>query len=145
MLKLTRVLVAALLTANLLFTTASPVWARLDSARLAQGAGEEIGRQLQAAGGAQGAGLGEPVDPRVTVVLLIRTVLRLLGLVLLVFIIYAGFLWMTAGGNEEQITKAKATIRNAVIGLIILLSAYSITIFAARLALGYGSSSIPFF
>ena len=135
--KLTRLFLTTLLAANLIFSTASPA--------LAQGAGDEIAQQLQAAGGAQGAGLGEPVDPRVTVVLLIRTVLRLLGLVLLVFIIYAGFLWMTAGGNEEQITKAKATMRNAIIGLIIILSAYSITIFVARLALGTGGSSVPFF
>lgn len=108
------------------------------SAVQAQGtAGEEIGKQLEAATGQGGANLGTPVDPRVTIVLIIRFLLNLTGLVLLGLILYAGYLWMTAGGNEEQVTKAKQLIRNAVIGLIIVLSAYSITIFAANLARGF--------
>ena len=55
--------------------------------------------------------------------------LGLLGVVLLLLSIYAGFLWMTAGGNEEQVAKAKTLLRNAIIGLIITLSAYSISYF----------------
>jgi len=50
--------------------------------------------------------------------------------------VYAGFLWMTAGGVEENVTKAKSLLMQAVIGLAIVLSAYSITIFATKLALG---------
>jgi hypothetical protein len=36
---------------------------------------------------------------------------------------------MTAGGNEEQVAKAKKNISNAVIGLVIILSAYAVTWF----------------
>ena len=102
-------------------------------------ASAEMGRQLQAAAGQNGAALGAPVDPRVTVVLIIRVLLSLTTLVLIGLNIYAGVQWMTAGGNEEQVTGAKTTIRNATIGLIIVLSAYSITIFAANLARGYST------
>lgn len=102
----------------------------------AQGAGQDIAEQLKAAAGAQGAALGEPIDPRVTIIFIIRVLLGLTTLVLVSLNVYAGFLWMTAGGNEEQVTKAKDTIRNATIGLIIVLSAYSITIFATYLARG---------
>ena len=102
-------------------------------------ASAEMGKQLQAAAGAQGAALGTPVDPRVTIVFIIRVLLSLTTLVLIGLNIYAGFQWMTAGGNEEQVTGAKTTIRNATIGLIIVLSAYSITIFAANLARGYST------
>lgn len=100
-------------------------------------AGQEITSQLEAAAGPQGAGLGEPQDPRLTVVLIIRFLLNLIGIILVGLNVYAGYLWMTAGGNEEQITKAKGLLRNGVIGLIIVLSAYSITLFAANLARGY--------
>jgi flagellar biosynthesis protein FlhB len=60
---------------------------------------------------------------------IIFTGLSLLAVVFVVLIIIAGFQWMTAGGNEEQIANAKKNISNAVIGLIIILSAYSITWF----------------
>ncbi len=53
--------------------------------------------------------------------------LSLIGVILLVIVVYAGFLWLTAGGNEDQVARAKQLIRNGVIGLIIALSAYLIT------------------
>jgi hypothetical protein len=43
--------------------------------------------------------------------------------------IYAGILWMTAQGNEQQVSKAKNLLINATIGLIITLAAYAITSF----------------
>ena len=44
-------------------------------------------------------------------------------------IIYAGFEWMTAQGDEKKVDKAKDTLTRAVIGLIIIIAAYSITYF----------------
>ena len=74
--------------------------------------------------------LGLPsTDIRIIIARIIRAALGLLGIILLVIIIYAGYLWMTAGGNDEQIGKAKNIIKNAVIGLIIIMSAYAITQF----------------
>ncbi len=74
--------------------------------------------------------LGLPsTDIRIIIARVIRAALGLLGIILLVIIIYAGYLWMTAGGNDEQIGKAKSIIRNAVIGLVIVLSSYAITQF----------------
>ncbi len=76
-------------------------------------------------------------DIRVIIANIIKVALSLLGIILVVLIMYAGFLWMTAGGNEEQITKSKAMLKNAVIGLAIILSAYSIVWFIFRM-LGVG-------
>jgi len=59
----------------------------------------------------------------------IQTFLMLLGIIFLAYTVYAGYLWMVARGNEEQLTKAKAVIRSSVIGLIIILGAYAITAF----------------
>lgn len=57
------------------------------------------------------------------------------GVIFVVLIVYGGFLWMTAQGNEEQVTQSKTLIRNAVIGIIIVFSAFVITQ-ALLLALG---------
>lgn len=74
--------------------------------------------------------LGLPAtDIRLIIARIIRIALGLLGTVLVVLIMYAGFLWMTAGGNEEQIAKAKAMLKNAIIGLAIILSAVAIVTF----------------
>ncbi len=71
-------------------------------------------------------------DPRITVARIIQVALGLLGTIALVLVIYAGFKWMTAAGNEDAATEAKSIIFSSVIGLAIILSAYSITTFIVR-------------
>lgn len=61
--------------------------------------------------------------------IVIRAALSLVGVIFLVLMVYAGYLWMTARGEEAQIDKAKKIISSSIIGLIILLAAYSITTF----------------
>ena len=58
---------------------------------------------------------------------LIKTALGFLGSLILIIIIYAGFLWLTAGGNTEQVEKAQKWMLNAVIGLVIITMAFFIT------------------
>ncbi len=76
-------------------------------------------------------GLGN-YDVRITVARIINVVLGLLGTIALVIIIYAGFLWMTAGGSEDKSEKARGILFAAVIGLAIILSAYAITRFVVE-------------
>jgi len=76
----------------------------------------------------QATGLGYH-DIRFTTARIISATLGLLGTIAVVIIIYAGFKWMTAGGNDENVTSAKKILIAAVIGLIIILSAYAITRF----------------
>jgi phage shock protein PspC (stress-responsive transcriptional regulator) len=64
-----------------------------------------------------------------TVAQLIRVVLGFLGLLFIVLIIYAGFVWMTSAGNEERVSKAKKIMVAAIIGVAIVLAAYLITVF----------------
>ena len=68
-------------------------------------------------------------DVRVTIARIIRQAMAFIGIVMVVLMLYAGFLWMTAGGNDEQIGKAKGIIVAAIIGLAIVLSAYALTTF----------------
>jgi len=62
----------------------------------------------------------------------INVVFGLTGVIVFVLMIYAGILWMTAGGNDEQVKKAQKIIQRAVIGLIIVVLAYAITYFILK-------------
>ena len=59
----------------------------------------------------------------------IRIALSIVGIVFVSLIIYAGYIWLTAAGRPEPIVKAKKILQQSVIGLFIILSAYSITTF----------------
>ena len=94
--------------------------------------------------------LGDVADPNktglsdnlgTTVATVIKAVLALVGTIFLVLTIYAGILWMTAQGNEEQVTKAVGIIKASVIGLIIIMSAYAITYFVTKSLGGAGGTS----
>ena len=69
---------------------------------------------------------------------IIKVVLGLLGTIFVILMIYAGILWMTAGGNDEQVKKAQKIIQRAVIGLIIVVLAYAITYFIFKELGGLG-------
>lgn len=59
----------------------------------------------------------------------VQGALGLLGIIFLILMVYGGYAWMTAHGDEQKVTKAKDTIRSAIIGLIVVLGAYAISYF----------------
>jgi len=73
-------------------------------------------------------GLGT-ADLASTIIKIVQWVLGFLGLIAVIMIMYGGFIWMTAAGNEERIKKAKKIIVRAVIGLLIVLLAWAIVLF----------------
>ncbi|MFH1230999.1 MAG: Ig-like domain-containing protein, partial [Planctomycetota bacterium] len=64
-----------------------------------------------------------------TVARIINVVLGFLGVIAVLLILYAGFIWMTSQGNSEKIQRAKLILISAVIGLLIVLSAYTLARF----------------
>lgn len=68
-------------------------------------------------------------DITVTVAKIVRQFLGLLGIVAVVIVLIGGFEWMTAGGNEENVGKAKKRIMQGVIGLALILSAFAVAQF----------------
>ncbi len=65
---------------------------------------------------------------------IIQAALGIVGVVFLALTVYGGYLWMLARGSEEQAKKALEIIKMAVIGLVVVLAAYTITYFVvARL------------
>ncbi len=92
----------------------------------------------------QALGLGT-ADPKIIVANVIRAALGLLGVVAVCLFIYAGFLWMTSGGSEEKVDRARKMLINATVGLTIILASFAITQFVlSRLlsATGVGGSDI---
>lgn len=83
---------------------------------------------LNATAGAAGLATGAPTLP-VLVGRIIAASIGLVGVVFLVLMVYGGFLWMTARGDEQKVEKSKDLITAAVIGLIVVLAAYIITNF----------------
>jgi len=69
------------------------------------------------------------VNPGVIVAQIIKLALSVLGVIFVILTIHAGYLWMTANGDSEQVDAAKNKIKTAVIGLIIIIMAYTITYF----------------
>ncbi|MFH0854463.1 MAG: pilin [bacterium] len=65
--------------------------------------------------------------PAIIIANLIKWLLTILGVIFAVLIVYSGYLWLTAGGNDEQVGLAKKRIINAVLGLVLCLTAYAIT------------------
>ncbi len=93
-----------------------------------------------------GASMGNttPTDIRTTVARVINVVLGFLGIIFLGFTIYAGFLYMTAAGNEEKTQRALDMLRNAVIGLIIILAAWAITRFTVIILSRAANNSVDY-
>jgi cbb3-type cytochrome oxidase subunit 3 len=97
-----------------------------------------------------GTGTG---DIRITIARIVRGFLGFLGTIALLLVLYAGFTWMTAAGDAEKIDRAKKILTSAVIGLVIIMSAFAITSFILRQLLneagglgggaGGGGSSAP--
>ncbi len=80
-------------------------------------------------GAAAGIDSGQDSETQLynTVGLIINIGLGLLGIIFLIIALYAGFTWMTAGGDSDKVTKARQWLTNAILGLIIILSAYAIS------------------
>ena len=66
-------------------------------------------------------------DVRENITDMLRIAMGVLGTVAVVIVIYAGFLWMTAGGNDERVGQAKKWLYGGVIGLALILTSYSIS------------------
>ncbi|MEI7498464.1 MAG: hypothetical protein WCK11_04230 [Candidatus Falkowbacteria bacterium] len=77
---------------------------------------------------AENTGLKEQgkVDLPVKIGEVLGQVLSYIGLIFLGLVIYGGMLWMTAGGNEEKVKKSISLMIQAIVGLIIVSSAYII-------------------
>lgn len=79
-----------------------------------------------------GAGCATPKDG-VTVDSLIKTIVNVLswvvGVVAVIMIVYAGFQYVSSGGDSGKITNAKNTLIYAIIGLVVVAFSQAIVVF----------------
>jgi len=89
----------------------------------------------------------EEKDIRVFIVEIVRYFITFLGIIAVAMVMYSGFLWMTSNGEPEKVTKAKRTLINSIIGLIVVISAFAIVTFIINLIsdgmLGSGKGKKP--
>ncbi len=77
-------------------------------------------------------GPGDYVDQDTLVVIIgaaIKFLLSFLAVIFIILIIYGGYMWMTAAGNEGKVETAKKIIIRSVIGGAIIAIAYLVTWF----------------
>lgn len=119
-----KIFIAVVITASLLSLPgalrATTVWNK---------AWVEIGRVGDSAGYSP---FNRDLPLQIFVARVIAQVLTFIGIVFLILVVYAGLLWMTAAGKEEQLEKARKILTTAAVGLLIVILAYAITSFVMR-------------
>ncbi|HBR80552.1 MAG: hypothetical protein UX09_C0003G0004 [Candidatus Uhrbacteria bacterium GW2011_GWE2_45_35] len=106
--------VGIILTAIFVFTPTHFAFAQLDTLE---------GTALEAQ-----TGLATESLP-IVIARVIRIFIGVLGLILVCLFVYAGFLYLTARGEPTPVEKARKIIKNAIIGMAIVLLSFSITTF----------------
>ncbi len=68
-------------------------------------------------------------DIRDVIINLVNVLLGFLGIIAVIIIIWGGFRWLTAGGNEESVATARSIITSGIIGLGIIIASFAIARF----------------
>jgi hypothetical protein len=91
----------------------------------------------------ENTGLEAPAEPDVRVLIanIVRYVLTFVGLIAVIFIIYAGFLWMTSNGDPAKVDRARKTLLNAASGLIVVILSFALVTFFINLWSDFTSST----
>ena len=76
------------------------------------------------------------------IVRILQIFFGVLGVIAVFIIMYAGFIWMTSQGDPNKVQKAKQIMTNAVIGLIIIFSAFGIATFIMNVLRGAGGGGV---
>lgn len=75
---------------------------------------------------------GVPTDLGAAILAIVRTALLLVGVLALGFLVWGGFNYIVARGNEQQVEGAKTMITAAIIGIVIVGLSYAIVVFVFR-------------
>ncbi len=123
-----RYAMATAITLSLAMTMSAPLQLNAQTSKNC-GTGDVFG--CNDLGGNKGTGLGYK-EPRAIIIGLVQVAMGFLGLVAVVIILYGGFKWMTAAGNEEKVEEAKKLIGSGIIGMLIIITAYSLVAYVLR-------------
>ncbi len=62
------------------------------------------------------------VSIRDTISFIVNIILAIVGILAVIYLIYGGILYITAGGDAEKAGKGRTAITNAIIGIVIILA-----------------------
>lgn len=88
------------------------------------------GEFAESAATESGVDTGSSVEEKVASI--VNYALSLLGVIFLILMVYGGFIWMLARGDEAEAKRAKNIITAGVIGMIIVIAAFAITTFVVN-------------
>lgn len=88
----------------------------------------QIDTGIERAGVAAGYGSASADIPTL-VANAINVILGLVGIVFVILLVYSGILYLTSQGDADRVKTAKQNITNAVIGIVIIVGAYTVTQF----------------
>lgn len=116
-------ILAVIALVSILFFTVTP------STLAAESVGPEAIRARLRGLAQEGAEFGQPASLPGLAGRIVRAALVLVGVIFFALMVYGGSMYLTAGGNEEQVKKSRSVLVRATIGLFIVIFAGSITQF----------------
>lgn len=93
------------------------------------------GNQGNAVNGTEPITITNPLNvstPQLLIGRVINSILGVVGSLALVMFVYGGLIWMTSSGSSDQVKKGKDILIWAVVGLVIIFSAYGIIRFVIQ-------------
>ncbi|MFH1291860.1 MAG: hypothetical protein ABIH87_01550 [bacterium] len=84
---------------------------------------------------------GDKTDPLYIAQVGLKVFLSLLAIIFFGIMLYAGFRWMTARGNEDLVEKAQHALQAGIIGMIIVVSSYAISSFVFSTLVGSSTTT----
>ena len=76
--------------------------------------------------------LGSDSDIPLILLAVVDDLIRVAGLIAVIFVIYGGIMYATSQGNPDQAAKAQSTIVNALIGLVLAVVAVTVVTFIGK-------------
>ena len=73
------------------------------------------------------------ISPAALFVAILNLLILVAAIIAIVYLIWAGIRYITAGTDEEAAKKARAAIYNAIIGIVIIILSYTVIVWISRL------------
>lgn len=84
-------------------------------------------QMIKPIGQAFGYQTGVPQDIRIIAATIIRIFILILTIIFFILVVYGGYTWMMAQGEEDRVNKGKGILRNGIVGIVIIFASYAIT------------------
>lgn len=94
--------------------------------------------------GAEKAELSAPAEPQIIVASIAKGILSVVATVFLMWLVFGGYTFVTAHGDEEKAKKGAGIIRTAIIGFTVIMMSYGIVSFISKKVKQSVVKSVPY-